>query len=86
MPSIFADNNFQDINVNNPCLCFECVSTLYSFHNFKKQCLQTEENLRLFVREHPKVKKVDIVAVQIYHEGTTLPIINKGMWNIEIFV
>lgn len=52
--------SFQKIKVEHPCLCYECFSTLYLFHKFKKRCLQTEENLRLHVEERPQVDIVDL--------------------------
>lgn len=34
-------------------MCFNCFSTLYLFHKFKRRCLRSEEDLRLYIRERP---------------------------------
>lgn len=39
------------------------MSILYSFHSFKKRCLRTEENLRLYLRKNPSIKHVDMPEV-----------------------
>lgn len=51
--------------MESPCLCYECFSTLHLFHKFKRRCLRTEEDLRLYVREKPGVQVVDLFDVLI---------------------
>lgn len=64
-PTIKRNIFVQEIEVENPCLCYDCFSTLHLFHKFKRCCLRTEEDLRLYVRERPGVKVVDLFDVLI---------------------
>lgn len=55
--------------MERPCLCFECFSTLYLFHKFKRRCLRVEEDLRLYLREKPYLEVVDLCEVAVPYDN-----------------
>lgn len=57
--------------MKRPCLCYDCFSVLYLFHKFKRRCLKSEGDLRLYLREKPHTDIVDLQEALGYPDKTT---------------